>query len=150
MDEWKGYLSYLDEGPYSFRIVTSILAPQVPPSQREKVTVSKLGYNLWPLQKKILSEMGDSTLILGLVADKSATTVGDDRSAFLFQASRCLHSPVSPRISSSTLESIKCHPDISDMLSAAWMALSASSKLIETLAGAPPREITSSYGRIRT
>ena len=65
MDEWNEYLSYLDEGPYSVTVASSVFAPQVPPLQRESVIVSELGYTLWPFQK-ILSEIGDSTLVLGL------------------------------------------------------------------------------------
>ncbi len=56
----------MDEGSYSVGVVTPILRSLVPPLQRERVVVSELGYGLWTFQKRMLSETGDYTLILGL------------------------------------------------------------------------------------
>lgn len=63
---WGDYLNYLDEGPHSVRLITSNLAPQAPAPHRESVEIPRLAYILWPFQKRVLSEMGESTLILGL------------------------------------------------------------------------------------
>ena len=63
---WDDYLNYLDEGPHSVRLITSNLAPRAPTPHRESVEILRLAYTLWPFQKRILSEMGESTLILGL------------------------------------------------------------------------------------
>ena len=48
------------------RLITSNLAPKIPRPHQESLVISKLGYTLWPFQSKILSEMRESTLILGL------------------------------------------------------------------------------------
>ena len=66
MSRWKEYLSFLDEGPHSVKILTSNLAPQSPVPKREDVSIHRLNYTLWPFQEKILRGMGPSTLILGL------------------------------------------------------------------------------------
>ncbi len=66
LEGWSAYLQYLDEGSYSVRVVTSNIAPQSLVPERERVMISELGYSLWPFQEKILGEMGESDLILGL------------------------------------------------------------------------------------
>ena len=63
---WSEYLDYLDRSPHSIRLLTSNLAPRMPVLERESVELPEPSYSLWPFQKKILSEMGASTLILGL------------------------------------------------------------------------------------
>jgi ERCC4-related helicase len=56
----------LDGGSFSVQVVTSNIAPQLPVSERKSTVISKLRYSLWPFQKKILDEMGEADLILGL------------------------------------------------------------------------------------
>lgn len=75
MSDWKKYINYLDEGSYSVRVVTSNLTPQARVLQQEKIVISELGYTLWPFQKQILHEMGESTLILGLPTGLGKTYV---------------------------------------------------------------------------
>jgi ERCC4-related helicase len=40
--------------------------PQGPVPEREYTVISRLGYSLWPFQERILHEMGEADLILGL------------------------------------------------------------------------------------
>jgi ERCC4-related helicase len=66
LTSWASYLRYLDEGPHSVRLTTSDLVPHAPCLHPERVVIATLGYTLWPFQQKILDEIGDSILILGL------------------------------------------------------------------------------------
>jgi len=63
---WKDYLAFLDESPYSMRLLTSSLGPEQPISGPQAVRVEALNYTLWPFQQKILDKIGGDTLILGL------------------------------------------------------------------------------------
>ena len=63
---WKDYLAFLDESPYSMRLLTSSLAPEHPISTPQDVKVEALNYTLWPFQQRILDKIGGDTLILGL------------------------------------------------------------------------------------
>lgn len=63
---WKDYLAFLDESPYSMRLLTSSLAPSQPISTPQEVRVEALSYTLRPFQQKILDKIGGDTLILGL------------------------------------------------------------------------------------
>ena len=65
MNDWDEYLRYLDDGPLSVRLTTSNLAPRTTKPHPETTKID-LNYKLWPFQQKILAEMGNSTLILGL------------------------------------------------------------------------------------
>jgi ERCC4-related helicase len=66
LTSWEQYLGFLDEGPYSVELLSSNLVPTEPCPQRKHTIVSQLNYTLWPFQKKILADIGSSTLILGL------------------------------------------------------------------------------------
>jgi len=63
---WKDYLAFLDENPYSMRLLTSSLAPEQLISTPQADRVEALNYTLWPFQQKILDKIGGDTLILGL------------------------------------------------------------------------------------
>jgi len=63
---WKDYLTFLDESPYSIRLLTSGLAPDQPIQDTQSTRVETLNYTLWPFQQKILDKIGGDTLILGL------------------------------------------------------------------------------------
>ena len=63
---WSRYLEYLDTGPHSIQITTSNIAPRKPLLHQERTVISEMDYSLWPFQEKILHEMGDVDLILGL------------------------------------------------------------------------------------
>ncbi len=66
LHKWEEYLNYLNEGPYSISVVTSNLTPQNLTLERERIKISRLGFSLWSFQRKILLDIGQSTLILGL------------------------------------------------------------------------------------
>jgi ERCC4-related helicase len=66
LKDWLRYLEYLDTGPHSIQITTSNMAPQKPLLHQEHTAISELNYSLWPFQKKILYEMENVDLILGL------------------------------------------------------------------------------------
>lgn len=66
MGRWRDYLEYLVESSYSVQLLSSNLSPQKPSPTRERVRIEDLNYTLWPFQKRILEEIGESTLILGL------------------------------------------------------------------------------------
>ncbi len=85
MNGWGAYLGYLDEGPYSVRVVSAGLAPRTPTPHQETVEIPGLGYTLWPFQEKILSGIGKSTLILGLPTGLGKTYLAGAR---LYKESR--------------------------------------------------------------
>lgn len=64
--DWKKYLNYLDNGAYSVDITTSNLSPTKSALEKKYSVIKNLKYNLWSFQKKILTDIHDSTLILGL------------------------------------------------------------------------------------
>ncbi|MFW6110968.1 MAG: helicase-related protein [Thermoproteota archaeon] len=66
MSAWNDYLEYLDESPYSVQLLSSNLAPKRQSPVIERLRITDLDYTLWPFQQKILEEMENSTLIVGL------------------------------------------------------------------------------------
>lgn len=79
MRGWDDYLEYLDDGPNSVRLITSNLTPTTLTSKPVSIRIPQLGYTLWPFQEKILSSMGESTLILGLPTGLGKTYVAGAR-----------------------------------------------------------------------
>jgi len=72
---WEEYLNYLEKGPHSVQIISSDLSPKSVASSRKGVEIPEPEYSLWPFQKDILDEIGDSTLILGLPTGLGKTYV---------------------------------------------------------------------------
>jgi len=64
---WKDYLAFLDESPYSMRLLTSSLAPDQPISTPQEVEA--LNYTLWAFQQKILDKMREE--------DQEAARIGE-------------------------------------------------------------------------
>ncbi|MDI9644527.1 MAG: helicase-related protein [Candidatus Verstraetearchaeota archaeon] len=63
---WEGYLSFLKRSCYSLQAFGSCLSPSRKIAEREKISVERLNYELYPFQQKILEKMSGSTLVVGL------------------------------------------------------------------------------------
>lgn len=83
---WKEYLAFLNESPYSIRLLTSNLAPTSPIPEPQRITIRELGYNLWPFQQKILGKITGDALILGLPTGLGKTYLAG---AYLKRESSC-------------------------------------------------------------
>lgn len=66
MVRWVDYLRFLDGGPYSTQLLISSLEPSSFIEAFKGVWIRKLNYKLWPFQERILRDIAEDTLILGL------------------------------------------------------------------------------------
>ncbi|MCX8170218.1 MAG: DEAD/DEAH box helicase family protein, partial [Candidatus Methanomethyliaceae archaeon] len=59
-------LEFLNNGPYSIKILISDLVPRERIEFSQKVKITKINYELYPFQQRILNRINDDTFIVGL------------------------------------------------------------------------------------
>ncbi|MCS7098092.1 MAG: helicase-related protein [Candidatus Methanomethyliaceae archaeon] len=66
MANWEDYLEFLNNGPYSIKILISDLVPKERIEFNQRIRVTKINYELYPFQQRILNKIKDDTFIVGL------------------------------------------------------------------------------------
>ncbi|MEJ5293400.1 MAG: helicase-related protein [Candidatus Methanosuratincola sp.] len=66
MSWWEEYRGYLNRSQYSLQLLSSSLSPSRRIPEPENVSVTKLNYQLYPFQERVLERIQSGTLVVGL------------------------------------------------------------------------------------
>jgi len=63
---WKRYLNFLDNSPYSTKLLASSLAPNQKIEKEQRTSIERINYSLFPFQQRIIERVRGDALIVGL------------------------------------------------------------------------------------